>query len=93
MLRQERGGIRSRAEEDGVAQRDLAAVPGEKVPGLGQHRVKEDADHDVARVGLGHDLREDDEKDQDRGGGRPAEPAPHQKRPKSPCGRHSTTTR
>jgi hypothetical protein len=88
-----RRGVGAGAEEDGMAERDLAAVAGEHVPGLSQHRVEEDHDHHVAREGLGEGEGEGDEAGQDYEAARDLEGARHQNRPNRPCGRQRTTAR
>ena len=85
--------VRAGAEEDGVAERDLSAVAGEDVPCLGEHGVEEDHDHHVARERTGEDERKGDEGGQDDEAARDLDRAGHQNRPKSPCGRQSTTAR
>ena len=98
VLSQQRGRIRSRSEEDRVPEGDLAAIAREEIPGLGEHGEQEDRDDDVARMRLGEDEGKAQEKEEQGTGACPARHGParhgrHQKRPRRPWGRQSTTTR
>ncbi len=87
------GGVGPRAEEHGMAERDLPAIAGEEVPGLGEHGVEEDRDHHVARIGLGDEEGKGEEDGAENAGRDPPCLPSHQKRPNRPWGRQSTTAR